>query len=308
MSDNEIPTIQVNSDPAPRPTLDIKETSEVSEAIAAPITETVAAPEPKKQDDPKFAKKFSALSKKEKELYEKETSLKEIKSKADAYEAAIKEAKSNPEAFLKAVGFNGIEDLLDLIINAPDPAAPPSEMDLIKKRQDESDRKIKEYEDAVAAQKQAAQAQKQAAEREQCVQGVHEFLKQPENLENYDMIHAYSAMDDVWNLIEKVYIESNSTQIMTIQEAADVIEAHLLEDSKQVLAKAANSKKLAGQVPSIQVNNSNQEASKLNQEDSKQYVTLTNSTGAGSTTPPPKGLSREESLEFIKKQFSIWKD
>ncbi len=119
------------------------ETTSVETPVATPETpETPVAATPetdKPEKDPKLASRFAALTKKEREIIQREKAFKEQQAKLQAYEKALQQAKQNPLEYLQAAGLT-LEEALSQIINE---GKEPTEQD----RLSSIEQKIKDYEE-----------------------------------------------------------------------------------------------------------------------------------------------------------------
>jgi hypothetical protein len=116
-------------------------------------------------------------------------------------------------------------------------------------------------------------------------QVINNFKQELENFvtsnEDYELIRANSAHDLVFNVVEEHY--NRTGRVLSNKEAADAVEAHLLEEAKKLLTlkKLAAAPQIAPKQPEVR----------------KVAQTLTNNNATTLTNPVvSKGLSREESL------------
>ncbi len=220
---------------------DFPPTETSGQELAGTEPEAKPAPEPKPEEkkpetDPKFAAKFAALSRKEREIQTKERQLKESLNKLQQYENALKSVKQNPLELVKAAGYKDLEEYLQVVLNhgeQPDP---------YKQKVETIEQKIAAYEQQIAEQNRQAQEY----QKQQQLAAIHEdignFVKA--NEEKYELISAYNAITDVWDLIERVFIESNGRQHMTMEEAADKVEEYYFERAKEEKERLVKVKKL----------------------------------------------------------------
>lgn len=241
------------------------------------------------QDD--FAKKFAALSRREKSLRSKEQEyeqrLAELNAKTDALinkpqeEEATEELpleyrlKRNPLKTLEEMGF-GYDKLTELALN--DGKLPPEVQMKLMREELESDYKTKfeALEEKMKAKELAEQEQKYDAVVENFKKEIHNLVAS--NTDQYELINASDSQDLVYDIISEHYNETQ--RILPIEEAAQAVEDHLLEEFK----KYSNLKKLS----------SGEEASK-EPSAQRQSPTLSNDLSAQSVNNTDKKLSDSES-------------
>jgi len=264
---------------------------------AAPVEETApveAAPEtaPEPEEDPKFASRFAALTKKEREIIQRERAFKEQQAKLQAYEKAMQKAKENPLEYLQAAGLT-LEEALSQIINE---GKEPTEQD----RLNSIEQKIKDYEEH---QKQL-QLRAQEYRKQQELAAIHNDIKAfvDQNEEQYELIKAYNNIDLVWSVIERTYLETGGKVHLTTEQACQAVEEQLLSEKMEELELARKLKKLQAKLaPEVSTESKQQPVSKT------VSPTLTNSGGTVSTSPPRKFKTREESLADAARLLK-WKD
>ncbi len=251
-------------------------------------TKDATPPEPPPDpEQEKFASRFAALSRKEKELQQRERSFKENQAKLAAYEQALAKAKENPLQYLQAAGLT-LEQALEQIINQD---KEPTEQDRVQA----IEKKIADYEN----QQRELAIRAQQHKKQQELNAIHEDLSKfvTDNSEQFELVREYNAIPDVWAVIERTFIETQGKVLLTKEQACQAVEEQIYEEKKQEAERLARIKKLAKQMPLTSaghVEDSNPKSV------SKQVSpTLTNNSGA--TTTPKKFKTREESLAAAAK-------
>lgn len=256
----------------------------VIEAVATetPVVETAAPPA--QVEDDNFAKKFAALSRKEKELRRVEEENKAIKDQYADYETAKKLAKANPDEFLKKFGVT-YEELTEYYINGRPKVDP----------------KVAEIEERLASfQKQAEEKEKKLQEenRNTAVSAykteIKSFVKSQGD--KYEFINAAEAYDLVYQ-VTKEYFDEHKDKVAKIEEAilsndqaAEMVEKYL-EQELEVYTKTSKLRSKFAQKADSKL----ETPAKIDvQNESK---TLTNSMTSSATNTQSKPLTREESLE-----------
>jgi len=238
-------------------------------APAAPVESVPNTQQPEIQKAPesvdKFASKFAALTRKEREFNERQKAkdseysakLKEIEDKQKKYgeyENLDKELSSDKRKALEFLTKKGItlDDLSNLLVDElnPDPETK------IKRYQSESEsRLLKKIEDlelklsADEERKRTESEQSAKAQHEKVVQKVlsdiTEFVNSDDN--EYTLIKNYNNIEMVYELMSQHYQEQvdkgtpdQMIKLLTYKEACDAVESHLDEEvSKTYEAKRA---------------------------------------------------------------------
>jgi len=252
-----------------------------------------AIEEPK--EDPKFSQRFAALSRKEKELVQRERSFKENQTKLQAYEKALAGAKSNPLEYLQAAGLT-LEQALQQIINQ-DGDQPVTEAHRLQ----QIEQKIADYEKSQEELRVKNSANRKAFELDRIKGSINDFIQS--NPETYELVKEYNAIEDVWSVIERTFIETSGQVHLTMEQASQAVEDQLLKEEELAQERRARIKKLNKNIqPS-----SAEESIRVRTEDKVRIPsqTLTNQSVSASTEPK-KFKSREESLADAAKLLK-WK-
>jgi hypothetical protein len=231
----------MNNSAAPAPT------TEDSSAAPAPAEQPAPPPEtPKPNPEDVFASKFGALSKKEREIRNKENALKERITKLEKYEQNSAKWKESPQAvleFLEAEYGIDFTRLADAQISSFQSTQPKSPEEQLKAQ-------VKAIEDKLAkdaADKKAAEeaAVKKAAEDEEAnaakytgllIEKINEAIKA--SPEQYELIASFGQQEAVVDTM-KTYYESNG-EMLDLTTACEWVETYL----EQELAKTPKAAKL----------------------------------------------------------------
>lgn len=259
-----------------------------------------APPEPpveeEPKEDPKFAARFAALSRKEKELIQRERQFKENQAKLQAYEKAVATAKQNPIQYLQAAGLT-LEEALQYVINdeSPDPNSPEVKLKTIEQ-------KIAAYENEMRVKAQQAQQAQINAQMIEFKNGINKYIT--DNSEQYELIKEHKAIDDVFNVMYRTWQETNGQVSLTLEQAAQAVEEQLLKEEEENAARLLRVNKLKSKFLPV---SSTEGTVKVSNQDkvSKPAPTLTNQS-VSATTEPRKFKSREESLAEAAKLLK-WK-
>lgn len=303
-------TIDLSRKPEPPP-VEVAPAGQEGAKEATPPQPPETKEEPKQ--DPNFSSRFAALTRKEREIVQKERSLKEAQAKVQAYEKALQEAKSNPIALLQAAGFKDLEDYLKVVTMD----APPAH----EQKLSEIENKILNYEKQM---KEAAQRQHEAAKQHQLNQihqGISDFIDQ--NSDQYELIKEYNAVGDVWNLIERVYIETKGATHLTMEQAAAEVEKYYFDRAQEEQQRLSRIKKFQpkatenkpGEVTPPSKENTVQVAHKVQTEvgqpeaPEKEWNVAPTLTNSNTSTPNPNSphLTREQRLALAAAKIK-WTD
>lgn len=214
-------------------------------AEAAKADEATKAIEAQKAEEAKFAAKFAALSRKEKQLRAREREIEQrlraIEEQSKAKEAELTSKLVDPARLkrepLKVLEETGLtfQQLAEMVLNEGKPTA---EM-LISEKEKAFDAKIKAVEAKLEAKEKAeAEARLQAQ-----IDGFKAQIKTSiaNNATEYELINANQAYDLVYEVIEahhaRTAAESDDGQgeILDTDTAARAVEEHLLAEAKKVL-------------------------------------------------------------------------
>lgn len=210
------------------------EAAPVTPAVAETPAPEAAAPAPEApkveetKEDPKFAARFAALTRREQALRAKETEVKDWQSKHKAFEEEQKLMDANPLEYLQKKGWT-FDKLTQLALND---GKKPAEMRV----QELEERLEKEKREREEKETKAAQTRYENQKKE-FVGNIGKFLK--DNAEAYEFC---AAEDDgaqlIYDTIEEHYVrtkeQSGTGRVMTIEEAAKAVEKYFedLVDNK----------------------------------------------------------------------------
>ena len=285
----------------------------VAAAIAAPVvpqtdtTTNTPAPEVKSTEHiDKFASKFAALTRKEKEVKAKEseyqTKLKEVEersAKYSPYETLDKELSTDKRKALEFLYSKGLtaDDIGQLLM---DDANPDPEVKLKRSVSETESRLMKEIQalkqslEDKEASKIKDEEENAKKQHEKVVQSVVSDLTDFVNKnEDYELIRTYNSVEMVYNVMNEHYQEQVNKgtpdqliKILTYKEACDAVEAHLDEQVKKVYEA-----KRAKQAP------------KQEQKEPKTTQTLSNTLSSEVPVSGERNLSKEEKMKEAAKML-----
>jgi hypothetical protein len=272
---------------------------ETTAAAAAPVTkeatpqpiegEAVATPETEKTEDPKFARRFAALSRQEKQILAKS---KEVDERSKEYESSKQEAerarailqlaKDNPMAFLQETGIS-YQELTELML-----AAQKTPED---KKFDELRAEIeglKQAEEKKAKRTEEAQTKAQIERVTSAIETYKVDCKNTvqQNPDKYELILAYGREDDVFDIVERYFVENE--KVLDFDIAADYLEQLLFEEAQKVV----KTKKFAPTIKQGAV----RDKAKDERDTPKPSPTLTN-TKSSSYAPSIKAVSQQDAFK-----------
>lgn len=261
---------QIAETPAP------VETAPEAETTPQPVeVEAQATSEPEKEkEDPKFARRFAALSRQEKQILAK---AKEVEEKAKEIETARQEAeraravmqlaKENPMKFLEETGIS-YQELTELMLASE---KTPEDKKFDELRKEIEDLKLAKEKEAEELEKAKTQAQ-----IERVTQAIEDYKVQckktvQENPDKYELILAHGREDDVFNIVEQYFIENE--QVLDFDIAADYLEQLLFEEAQKLI----KTKKLASATKQDAIRDTSKDAREI----FKPSPTLTNAKTSG---------------------------
>lgn len=260
--------------------------SNTSDTSNISVAENEKNTEPKKD---KLASRFAALSKKEKALVEKERAIKEYESKISQFQSAQENFKKDPIAALKAYNLEPHE-FIDLLLLGGEKEKPKSIEDEVKSIKEEIENYKKSELEKIENLKKEQEQAEQSKLKSEFTNLIETTISN--HADDFELIKEFNCINDVQELIEKVYVETNGQTIMPVLEAAKLIEEQLEEEKKHELELLSKTKKLSRLLTtnqsSLEDNNKNPEVKKISK-------TLTNKTAAVDAAIPKK-LTREESI------------
>lgn len=262
------------------------------EAPVADVAATEAAPaeETKPQvteAEQKFAARFAALSRKEKQLRAREAQLTakmqeiEARSKSwDTEKTELEKFKALPERLkketLKVLEEQGIkfEDLAQMILND---GKPTQEM-ILSEQEKKLNAKFEELERKIAEKEKKEQEDRVNAAVESFKAQLTDFVN---TTADYELIRANDYVGEVFDVIEMHHEKTG--EILSNKEACDIVEEYLLEEAKKLVDREKVKKLLQPQTP------------KPAEKTGKSSPTLSNAQAAQAQKQAAKPLSDEES-------------
>lgn len=257
---------------------------------AAPESAPEEAPEKPKEPSPEeqqFAAKFAALSRKEKQIRDRERALQQQMSAMEQRMKELEEGRNEVSKYkelpnrlkkepLKVLEESGLtfEQLAEMVLNDGKPTPDMHLQEVLTPVQ----QKIKELEEKLAAKETAEQESRLEAQLQQFMGQLTDFVN---NTEDYDLIRANDAVDLVYDVIEQHHSETG--EILSNKEAADAVENYLLEEAKKLVDRDKVKKLLGGG------------SSAKETAPRKAQPTLSNDQVAQSSQPVKPHMSDEES-------------
>jgi len=184
-----------------------------------------AAPEPKPDDD--TAQRFARIARREREIRKQREALKAEQAEVESVRQLRTTAKQDPKKLLETYGLT-IDDVLASAagIDAPPPEPEDPIASLKREIEEIKAAKKQELEDRAAQELQAKTSQLQTFQN-----SIKEMIAS--DGDRYEMIQLHDQADLVWDVIEEQYARDKT--VLTAQEAADKVEAYLLEQSQKLL-------------------------------------------------------------------------
>lgn len=250
------------------------------------------------EKDQRVSAKFAALARRERELRKREQTLREMESRATAYEQSLKQVKSDPLKFLEEHVGMDFASLTEFVLNGREETPEMKLRSLEERIREAEETRKREAEEQTKARERAAleQADRQIAEFQQHVNDVIE-----QNPDDFELIRLKGAHKDVFETIEEVW--KRTGRVIPAKDAAQLVEDFLLEEERRLLT---NSKKLgtARQQQSGDESSPRRKSESRGDKSGRRMATTTLSHerlagSAGDAAERP--LSRDESLKRAAK-------
>lgn len=199
-------------------------------------TQEEAKPEP--EEDPRFAKQFQALARKERQLTERANQIKQAEqlfAKVQQYEKLL---KTNPMKALEMFDVN-LDHVLQDALGRPAEEKPDPYESRLKVLEDE----VNAYKDAA---KKHAEQQRQRANEEWALNEQKQIkeLIDADATDKFELIKAHGEQDLVWDTIVEHYRQHQ--QMLSHEQAANIVEKYLFDrDQKALTAKKLQKKTVA---------------------------------------------------------------
>lgn len=187
----------------------------------------------------KFASKFAALSRKEKQIREKEQALEQrlkqieeesaLKSeKYKQYDSIPERIKQEPLKFLEEYGITP-DVLAKMMVEGDGKPTVDMQLNEIKTQAFQEIEKLKAE----------LKAEKEAQQQKQYEQTIESFKSDIEKFvaanDDYELIRENNATHLIFEVIETQAKQSPGEPLMTIEEAANAVESYLLDQAKKLL-------------------------------------------------------------------------
>jgi hypothetical protein len=276
--------------------------AKTEEADKASEDKKADSEEKKPEEDKKFAQKFAALSRREKAIKEREKKLEQrladLEAKSKPQAEAPKEPlelrlKKNPFETLKELGLD-YGALTQIALNEGK-LTPELQMQVMRQ---ELEGQYKSEIDQLRQRLDGREKQEEEAKQAKQTQDFLAEIKQhiSSNTTDYDLL-SFEGEDGVDVVTDVIVQHYNTTgEVMTIKEAADLVEEQLLEEAKIRLAK---SKKVQGLI--TQPKPTAKAAPTEQKTEKRASVTLSNEQAQVASTKKTQALSREEAIAEASK-------
>jgi adenosine deaminase len=232
--------------------------------------------EPTQDEDKAFLRKFNALAKKERELFELEQSLKAKQNSFSSLDEFKKLAKRDPQKYLEESGLT-YDELTEFYLSGG--TAKDPKVYEVEEKVAEIERKLKEKEEMIARKEQEAAIQSFKLDQKKHI---------VQSADKYELINATGSFDLVYDVSKQYYEKHN--KVLTNDEAAQMVEEYLEKEVEKVLKANKIRNKFA-------TAENKTETAKKTDEGKETIKTLSNNMASGVNPSTAKPLSRDESLE-----------
>ena len=261
--------------------------------------EQPAAAEPEQQQptppeqDPDFVRRFNALARKERELLQRESEMKERLGEFENYQKERAKLKESPIEFLESNGWK-FQDLADYVLNNNKPTA-ETQVSRLQKRLDEMEAERK-------AEIENRERQAKEEENKKTITAFKNSIKElvSSNNEQYELINHFNAIDTVYDVIQNYYNQNG--EVLDTAKAAAEVEKYLEQQFEQAASTSKFKKRYS---PIEQALAEASEEKKVSQAPDTR--TLTNEAVASTPSPSqaestylPEEESKRKSAEILK--------
>ena len=272
-----------------------------------------AKPESPKEDID-FAKRFGAISRKERELWQRERSLKELEERlmkqkeTPSNTVSWEEVSKNPLLFFEKSG-KSVQDLLTLVANDGKPSTDMT----VRALQEEINNLKKEAEERRRNEEEARKKDEEGKKLNARQQQIKEFKDQIKEFaesrpDDFDLIRSNGTdgIDLVYNVIEEHYVATDGLELMPFDQACKAVEEYLEGQAKQRYSQSKKFKAMFGIAPTTQTE---QGTKSPDSPPPRESPTLSNRNLAAPPSPTnDRYVSVEESkrraAEFLKQALA----
>lgn len=185
-----------------------------------------------KEETKDVSREFAALTRKQKEIYQKEKELKEKEAMIRQIEELEALKDQDPLEYLNKKGLK-FDDIVQRALKNGEEPTPEDKITALEKRIEQL---VKAQEEKERLKEEEAKKAKQEAD-EKAIASFKEKIKNDisGNLDRYELINHEGAFDIVFDVIEEKWLADKTKPLMSIEEAADLVEAHFLEKYQKAL-------------------------------------------------------------------------
>lgn len=275
---SEVQSTPVASPAAPVSVPEVVLVPSAPEHVADSKEPTDAAPETKPEERPDASgRRFAELSRRQREIVQREQALKEQASKVEPIAKAIEEARAskNPAKILEAAGFT-LDDVIEFYANGAEetPVAPEKTVEELVDERLEAKRREEAEADRVA------KVEKQISDFKASIKSTAEA-----GGDAYELVNRFAQHDLVYDVVLQHHADHG--EVLPIEKALQHVEDYLL-------AQISDVKKLSARRP---VGVEAPQASPPSREPRTPPFTLSSREAAPTQVQPQRKMSREEARE-----------
>jgi hypothetical protein len=261
-----------------------------------------------KEQDPEFASKFAALTRKQKEIYFKEQELKKREEKVSKYESWEKLKTDNPFQFALEHGLD-IDGLIKGAVKHGEPTSVEDKLEQLQK-------KVEAYEKA----EQEKVLKSQQDQEKQSIDNFKKSIKDKlsSDLDKYELINLHGDFETVYDLMNERFLAAHTEyggeippeilkDILDVEKAAEEVENYFLNNAKKLLG----ARKLGAQPAKTNPESQDAVADKNKKPeigelvpDDERGLTLSGALTPASGSPAPTRESPEEAKRRIAAEFN----
>lgn len=186
----------------------------------APIAEETKVDEKPTENTKDFSREFAALTRKQKEIYLKEKQLKELEQKYKAIDELENLKDQDPLEYLTKKGLK-FDDIVQKVLKHGEEPTAEDKISALEKR---IEAMLKAQEDKERAKEEELKKSKQDADEKAIANFKQKIQNDLSGNDKYVFINHEGAFEDVFDVIEEKWSQDKTKPLMSVQEAADLVE------------------------------------------------------------------------------------
>lgn len=199
---------------------------------AAPVPEEVTTEAKPTENTKDVSREFAALTRKQKEIYLKEKALKEQEARYRELDAIEALKDQDPLEYLTKKGLK-FDDIVQKVLKNGEEPTPEDKISALEKRIEQL---VKAQEDKERAKEEELKKSKQDADEKAIANFKQKIENDLSGNDKYKFINHEGAFDDVFDVIELKWQQDKTKPLMSVEEAAELVEAHFKQKYTKAMA------------------------------------------------------------------------